>query len=64
MLMETMLEERIPGLSVAMVIDGQLVWSAGYGTADWENAVPPTATTAYRTASIGKTPTARRPSGS
>lgn len=58
MLIEKMSDERIPGLSVAMVIDGKLVWSVGYGTADLENAVPATATTAYRTASIGKTMTA------
>ena len=58
MLMEKMSEERIPGLSIAVVVDGELVWSSGYGMADLENYVPATATTAYRTASIGKTMTA------
>lgn len=58
LLMEKMSEERIPGLSVALVMDGQLVWSGGYGMADLENYVPATANTAYRTASIGKTMTA------
>lgn len=57
-LMEKMAEEQIPGLSIALVVDGQLVWSNGYGTADLENHVPATATTAYRTASIGKPMTA------
>ena len=58
MIMEKMSEERIPGLSAALVVDGRLVWSGGYGIADLENYVPATATTAYRTASIGKTMTA------
>ena len=58
MLTEKMAEERIPGLSFALVVEGRLVWSGGYGMADLENYVPATATTAYRTASIGKTLTA------
>lgn len=58
LLMEKMSEERIPGLSVAVIKDGRLVWSGGYGMADLENYVPATATTVYRTASIGKTMTA------
>lgn len=49
---------RVPGLSVAVVVDGEPAWSAGYGLADLENHVPAKATTAYRTASIGKTMTA------
>lgn len=57
-LMEKMAEERIPGLSVAIVVDGILIWSDGYGMADLENYVPATATTVYRTASIGKSMTA------
>jgi len=48
----------VPGLSIAVVVDGQLAWSKGYGFADIENRVPATATTAYRSASIGKTMTA------
>jgi CubicO group peptidase (beta-lactamase class C family) len=58
LLMEKMSEDRIPGLSVALVVDGVLTWSRGFGTADVENFVPATATTAYRTASIGKALTA------
>ena len=58
LLIEKMAGERIPGLSIAVVVDGALVWSRGYGTADLENHVPATATTAYRVASIGKTMTA------
>ncbi len=51
-------KDRIPGLSVAVAVDGSLVWSQGYGLADVENNVPATAATAYRTASIGKPMTA------
>src|SRR5688500_6847083 len=58
LLVETMTRNRIPGLSVAIVLDGTLTWSNGYGLADIENFVPATASTAYRTASIGKTMTA------
>ncbi len=58
LLTEKMSEGRIPGLSVAVVHGGQLVWAAGYGFADLENFVPATATTVYRTASIGKALTA------
>src|SRR5258708_38229109 len=48
----------VPGLSVAIVTEGRLSWSNGYGMADAENRVPAKATTAYRSASIGKTMTA------
>lgn len=53
-----MATDRIPGLSVAVVVNGRLVWSDGYGFADLENFVPATARTRYRTASVGKTMTA------
>jgi CubicO group peptidase (beta-lactamase class C family) len=48
----------VPGLSVAIVSEGELSWSNGYGMAEAENQVPAKATTAYRSASIGKTMTA------
>ena len=48
----------LPSLSIAVVIEGQPAWSAGYGFADLENQVHARASTAYRTASIGKTMTA------
>jgi serine beta-lactamase-like protein LACTB len=53
-----MAKHKIPGLSIAIVSQGELAWSNGYGMADVENSVPAKATTAYRTASIGKTMTA------
>lgn len=45
---------KAPGVSVAVVRDGEFVWAAGFGMADLENAVPATAQTVYRLASISK----------
>ncbi|HLM60831.1 MAG TPA: serine hydrolase domain-containing protein, partial [Pyrinomonadaceae bacterium] len=47
-----------PALSVAVVADGQMRFSKGYGLADVENSVPAKADTAYRLASIAKSITA------
>ena len=58
MISAKMSKDRIPGLSIAIAVDGKLVWSNGYGLADIENFVPAKATTAYRSASIGKPMTA------
>jgi serine beta-lactamase-like protein LACTB len=49
---------QIPGMSIAVVADGELAWSGSYGLADAENGVPARPTTAYRSASIGKPLTA------
>jgi CubicO group peptidase (beta-lactamase class C family) len=48
----------IPGLSLAVAIDGQIRWSAGFGLADVENDVPARPTTVYRLASVSKPITA------
>jgi CubicO group peptidase (beta-lactamase class C family) len=48
----------IPGLSAAVVRDRELRWSAGFGLADVENAVPATPATVYRLASVSKPITA------
>ena len=48
----------VPGMSIAIVVDGKPAWSNGYGFADLENSVPAKASTAYRSASIGKSMTA------
>ncbi|MDD1717410.1 MAG: serine hydrolase [Methanoregulaceae archaeon] len=45
---------RIPGMSAAVVKDGQLVWARGFGYADVENGVPATAETPYHLASLTK----------
>ena len=43
-----------PGLSAAIAVNGALVWSGASGLADIENAVPATAESVYRIASISK----------
>lgn len=47
-----------PGLSIGVVRDRELRWSAGYGLADLENDVPATPATVYRLASVAKPITA------
>jgi len=44
-----------PGAGIALVENGELVWSQGFGLADQENNVPATAETVYQIASISKT---------
>ncbi len=48
----------IPGVSVAVVENGELEWSQGLGMADLENFVPATSQTLFRLASISKSLTA------
>jgi serine beta-lactamase-like protein LACTB, mitochondrial len=47
-----------PGISAAVVENGELVWSEGFGLADLENSVPATSQTLYRLGSVSKTLTA------
>jgi serine beta-lactamase-like protein LACTB len=56
--MSEMARLGIPGLTVAVVINGELKWTTGYGIADLENAVPARPETVYRLASISKPITA------
>src|SRR5664279_850648 len=53
-----MAAKSIPGMSVAVVENGAMDWSAGFGSADLENFVPATSHTLYRLASISKPLTA------
>jgi CubicO group peptidase (beta-lactamase class C family) len=55
---EKMSKDRIPGLSIAIALNGKVIWSNGYGFSDLENFVPVKSYTAFRTASIGKPLTA------
>ena len=48
------MEKGIPGAVVAVMKDGQLVWSEGMGYADVENDVPCTPENSMRIASISK----------
>jgi D-alanyl-D-alanine carboxypeptidase len=49
-----MKRQRIPGLSVAIVKDGQIVKTAGYGVADRIQNIPATPDTVYKIASVSK----------
>jgi CubicO group peptidase (beta-lactamase class C family) len=55
---EEMSKQGIPGMSVAVGVNGRLVWSKGFGLADVENDVPVTSETMFRLASISKPVTA------
>jgi serine beta-lactamase-like protein LACTB, mitochondrial len=48
----------VPGISAAIVENGQYEWSQGFGMADLENFVPATSRTLYRLASVSKPLTA------
>lgn len=58
LIQQEMTRQSIPGMSVAVGINGQVRYAKGYGTADLENSIPVKATTVYRTASIAKPMTA------
>ena len=45
---------RIPGLSSAVVLDGEPRWSQGFGMADLENYSPATSSTLFRLGSLSK----------
>lgn len=53
-----MVKEKIPGLSVAVVREGEALLVKGYGLANIEHSVPATGQSVYEIASIGKTFTA------
>ena len=53
-----MSENSVPGVSVAVVLDGQPAWSAGFGMADLEDFAPVTPSTLFRLGSISKPITA------
>lgn len=53
-----MASTHVPGVSIAVVENGQLEWAAGFGFADLENNVPASEQTLYRLASISKSLTA------
>lgn len=45
---------EIPGLSVAVAVDGRIVWSEAFGYADRERAIPASPQTRFRVASVSK----------
>ena len=53
-----LVQENLPGLSVAVAIDGKIVWAEGFGYANVERHTPVTPRTQFRTGSVSKTLTA------
>jgi len=53
-----LLEENLPGLSVAVARHGEIVWTQGFGWADVEGRMPVTPRTQFRLGSVSKTLTA------
>lgn len=51
---DLMAKQSIPGLSIAVAVNGNLVWSEAFGFADLENKVPATAQTRFRIGSLSK----------
>lgn len=49
-----LLARGIPGLSLAVAVDGKVVYSEGFGYADLEERVPAWATTKFRIGSVSK----------
>lgn len=50
--------EQLPGVSVAVAVNGEVVFKKAYGWADLENSVPATTDSLFRTASVAKPMTA------
>ena len=55
---ETMRREKIPGVSVAVIDRGELVWAQGFGWRDIEKRLPVDTETRFQAASISKPITA------
>ncbi|MGK7935908.1 MAG: serine hydrolase domain-containing protein [Xenococcaceae cyanobacterium] len=55
---DVMTKKQIPGLSVAVVREGEPLLMKGYGIANLEHSVAATEKTVYEIASVGKTFTA------
>ncbi len=53
-LQERMEHYSVPGVSVAVIDDYQVVWAKGYGVADVETGAPVTTETLFQAASISK----------
>jgi len=51
---ERMAHYGVPGISVAVLRDGEVAWAQGWGTADRETGAPVTSETLFQAASISK----------
>ncbi len=58
LILDRMEEQGVPGLSVAVGVEGRIRWAEGFGWADLENRVPVWPETRFRIASISKSLTA------
>ncbi len=52
-----LMDNGAPGVSIAVGVDGDLVWAEGFGYADVENQVPVSPLTRFRIGSVSKTMT-------
>jgi serine beta-lactamase-like protein LACTB, mitochondrial len=50
-----LVQENLPGLSLAVAVDGKIVWAEGFGYANVERRAPVTPNTRFRTGSVSKT---------
>ncbi|MCY3599348.1 MAG: serine hydrolase [Gemmatimonadetes bacterium] len=53
-LADRMADLGVPGVSVAVLVDGEIAWARGYGLADVESGRPVTPNTLFQAASISK----------
>jgi serine beta-lactamase-like protein LACTB len=53
-----LVDENLPGLSVAVALDGEIVWAEGFGWAEVERGAPVTPLTRFRIGSVSKPLTA------
>jgi CubicO group peptidase (beta-lactamase class C family) len=51
-------EEKLPGLSLAVAVDGEIVWAEGFGWADLEHQEPVTPATLFRIGGVSNSLTA------
>ena len=49
-----MQEEQYPGLSIAVAVDGDIVWAEGFGFADVDRSVPVSPSSKFRVGSVSK----------
>ncbi len=55
---ELVVADNLPGLSVAVAVDGEIVWAEGFGWSDVENRTPLTPLTRFRLGALSKPLTA------
>jgi len=55
---DLMKQQKIPGVAIALVDGGQVLWSEGFGYTDWDRSTMVTADTPFSIQSISKTFTA------